>query len=213
MQSRAIDFAAAVIRWSPQNGTAFTGADGALLTLLRKRNVGEGPLWVIHEDDATITGAVGLLKSLSAGGRSEVMRKGMSLGHREGCVVLAFPRIARLSEVSRGLQPGGTVVVFEYGAPPAIDGRMAATGAYDLRTGETTPLLDEELRETFTSMLMWKREIGEGARRGRQRHLVQRPLARIKQAGLDEDFVVTYCAALGLYDQYFDRLREHYRQA
>lgn len=213
MQPRKIDFDAAVIRWSPQDGTAYTGADAALLTWLRERNVGEGPLRVIHEDNATITGAAGVLKSLSAGGRSEVMRKGTSLGHREGTVVLAFPKVARLSELSRGLQPGGTVVMFEYGAPPAVDGWMAATGAYDLRTGKTKPLLNDELRDTFTSMLMWEREIGEGARRGQQRHLVQAPLARIKQAGLDEDFVITYCAALGLYDHYFDRLREHYRQA
>ena len=41
---------------------------------------------------------------------------------------------------------------------------MAATGAYDVRTGEATPLLGDELRDTFTSLLKWDREIGEGAR-------------------------------------------------
>lgn len=213
MQAREINFTAAVVRWSPQMGMAFTGADDALLAWLREHDIGTGSLRVIHENDATITGAAGVLKSLSAGDRSEVMRKGKTLGRREGCVVLAFPKLERLAELSRGLQPGGTVVVFAYGGPPAIDGWMAATGAHDLQTGEATPSLGGDLHDTFTSMLMWEREIGEGAKRGKQRHLVQRPLARLKQAGLDEDFVVTYCAALGLYDHYFDRLREHYQQA
>lgn len=213
MHVRPIEFDAAIVRWSTQDGTGFTGADDALLSWLKERKVGTGSLSVIHEHQATVTDSAGVLASLSAGGRSEVMKRGMSLGSRNGCVVLAFPKLKRLSELTRGMQSGGTAVVFEYGAPPALDGWMAATGAYDLSTGETTPPLDEELHDTFVSMLMWETEIGGGAQRGKQRHLVQQPLARLKEADLSEDFVVTYCAALGLSDHYFDRLKEHYAEA
>ncbi|WP_206511942.1 hypothetical protein [Rhodococcus sp. KRD197] len=213
MHVRPIEFDAAIVRWSPQDATGFTGADDALRSWLRERSVGTGSLSVIHEHQATVTGSAGVLASLSAGGRSEVMKRGISLGSRDGCVVLAFPKLERLSELSRGLSTGGTVVVFEYGAPPALDGWMAATGAYNLSTGETTPPLDDELHDTFVAMLMWEREIGGGAQRGKQRELVQRPLATLKSAGLDEDFVITYCAALGLSDNYLTKLRAHYKQA
>ena len=62
-------------------------------------------------------------------------------------------------------------------------------------------------------MLMWDREISEGAQRGRNRERVQSHLRVLKAAGLSEEFVIGYALALGLSDHSFPELRSHYQAA
>lgn len=56
-------------------------------------------------------------------------------------------------------------------------------------------------------MLMWEREIGEGAQRGPNRERVQSRLRVLKAAGLSEDFVIGSALALGLSDHSFPNYR------
>lgn len=60
----------------------------------------------------------------------------------------------------------------------------------------------------FVSLLFDDDYLREGAKKGRHRDLTQSRLSQLHAAGLDQDFVVTYCIALG-YRGDVKRLREH----
>ena len=64
----------------------------------------------------------------------------------------------------------------------------------------------------FRFMLMYSQEIGESAMRGPQRQIPQSCMSTFKEAGLSEDFVVTYSIGLGYGGDHQD-LRKHYQAA
>ncbi|WP_212808074.1 MULTISPECIES: hypothetical protein [unclassified Mycolicibacterium] len=131
--------------------------------------------------------------------------------HRHGLVVAAWPREPQLQECV-GRAKDQTLIVFQWGDYLSFDGWATAVQAFNAGTGEPTPPLDEELDEEFRSLLMSSRELSSGAQRGRERHIPQSSMAVFKSAGLDEDFVVTYCIALGYLGD-TKNIRNHYRAA
>lgn len=215
MHAHEVEYSAAVVRWSTSSGYNYTGADDGLTSWLRER-IGDRSVQVLHENQDTVDAAQhagGVLGTLSSRSRVRVLGRDSFVARTDDCVILAYPKLTTLASASSAVTRDGMLVVFEYGAPPLLDGWITAAGAFDPLTGLNTERLDSDLHSTFTSMLMWEAEIGQGAKKGSQRHLVQHPLAKLKDAGLSEDFVVTYCATLGLSDHYWKRLREHYQQA
>ncbi|MFL0239281.1 hypothetical protein [Mycobacterium sp. SMC-17] len=130
---------------------------------------------------------------------------------RNGLVVAAWPREPQLQDcVSRAKD--NTLIVFQWGDHLSFEGWATAVQAFNAGTGEPTPPLDEELDEEFRFLLMSSRELSSGAQRGRERHIPQASMAVFKSAGLDEDFVVTYCIALGYLGD-TKNIRDHYRAA
>ncbi len=128
---------------------------------------------------------------------------------RHGLVVSAWPREPELQLcISRAHD--ATLVVFQWGNHLRFDGWATAVGAFNAATGEPTPSLDKELDDEFRFMLMYNRELGESAKRGAQRQVPQSSMATFKQAGLSEDFVVTYCIGLGFSGDHRD-IRKHYQ--
>jgi hypothetical protein len=73
------------------------------------------------------------------------------------------------------------------------------------------PALEPALHEVFVALL-FDDHLGEGAKKGRHRDLTQARLAEFRAAELDQDFIVTYCMALG-YSGDMKRLREHCNEA
>jgi hypothetical protein len=126
-----------------------------------------------------------------------------------GLVVAAWPLEDQLRlGVSRAHD--NTLVVFQWGDRLKFDGWATAVGAFNAATGEPTPPLDEELDREFRHLLLYSQELGQGAKRGEQRHIVQAPMSTFNQAGLSEDFVVTYCIGLG-YSGDHRNIRNHYQ--
>lgn len=131
--------------------------------------------------------------------------------YRHGLVVAAWPREPHLQEcVSRA--KGHTLIVIPHGDHLSFEGWATAVGAYNAGTGETTAPLDKELDEEFHDLLFTDRELSSGALRGRERLIPQASMTVFKSAGLDEDFVVTYCLALGYLGDPTN-IRNHYRAA
>jgi hypothetical protein len=130
---------------------------------------------------------------------------------QHGLVVAAWPMEPELRLcISRAHD--ATLVVFPWGPRINFEGWATAVGAFNAETGESMTPLDEELDEEFRTMLMYSSELGQGGKRGEQRHIPQSSMTVFKQAGLSEDFVVTYCICLG-YQGDHQNIRNHYRAA
>lgn len=71
-------------------------------------------------------------------------------------------------------------------------GWACAVRAFNARTGETETPLDAGLLASVETLLLWDREIGGGAQRGRGRGRIHAPLRDLIAAGLSEDFVASY---------------------
>lgn len=125
-----------------------------------------------------------------------------------GPVVAAWPTEESLIKcVSRVGE--STLTVFEWMNAPAVLGWATATGAYNAETDEPTPPLDTELHEEFISMLFRDDLLSSPPRSGRYREAVHEYMRTFHAAGLNDDFVVTYCIALGC-TRDPQRIREHY---
>lgn len=131
--------------------------------------------------------------------------------YRHGLVVSAWPREPQLQECV-GRARDHTLVVFPHGDSLSFEGWATAVGAFNAGTGEATEPLDEELDDEFHGLLYTDRELSSGALRGRERLIPQASMTMFKSAGLDEDFVVTYCIALGYLGDH-KNIRNHYRAA
>lgn len=128
-----------------------------------------------------------------------------------GPVVAAWPTEESLIKcVSRVGE--STLTVFEWGKAPGVLGWATAAGAYNAETGEPTPPLDSELHEEFISMLFRDDLLSSPPRSGRDREAVHEYMRTFQAAGLNDDFVVTYCIALGC-TRDPQRIRDHYRVA
>jgi hypothetical protein len=129
-----------------------------------------------------------------------------------GCpVVAAWPTEETLAYCV-GRAAKSSLVVFEWGQVPSVRGWASAVQAFDAQTGEATPALEPALHEVFVALL-FDDHLGEGAKKGRHRDLTQARLAEFfRAAELDQDFIVTYCIALG-YSGDMKRLREHCNEA
>lgn len=104
---------------------------------------------------------------------------------------------------------GNAVIVTEWAIK--FDGWGTAMRAVDCATQKPFEPLDEELHKHFETMLFWDRELSGGPVRGRDRDRVQRPIAELISAGLNEDFVATYAIAHGAHDHLARDIRAHYR--
>jgi hypothetical protein len=105
-----------------------------------------------------------------------------------------------------------SLVVFEWANVPTVRGWATAVQAFNAETGEATPKLEPALHDVFVMLLFDDDYLREGAKRGRHRELTQGRLGQLRAAGLDQDFVVTYCIAMG-YRGDIKRLREHCNEA
>ncbi|MBS4730574.1 hypothetical protein MSM1_20375 [Mycobacterium sp. SM1] len=130
---------------------------------------------------------------------------------RGGPVVAAWPTEETLAYCVQRAR-NSSLLVFEWGSAPNILGWATAVQAFNAETGESTPPLDAELHDVFKTMLFYDDYLSEGAKRGRHRDITQQRIRRLKDAGLNADFIVTYCIALG-FTRDTRRLREHYRAA
>lgn len=128
-----------------------------------------------------------------------------------GPVVAAWPSAESLIKcVSRVGE--ATLTVFEWGKAPGVLGWATATGAFNAATGEPTPPLEPSLHDEFESMLFLDDRLSSAPKSGRDRRYVHESMRTFHRAGLDADFVVTYCIALGC-TRDPRRVREHYRVA
>lgn len=158
----------------------------------------------------TLRDASRVVKELA--GPRRFLSRSYSGGRPKGPVVAVYPTAEGLADAV-GYATDRLLVVLEWGSTPELEGWATAVGAYNAQTDSETAPLDPELHDEFSSMLMWDREIGEGAQRGRNRERVQSHLRVLKAAGLSEDFVIGYALALGLSDHSFPKLRAHYQAA
>lgn len=128
-----------------------------------------------------------------------------------GPVVAAWPTAESLIKcVSRVGQ--STLTVFEWGKAPGVLGWATAANAYNADTDELTPPLDEDLHEEFLSLLFRDDLLSSPPNSGRDRKSVHESMRIFGAAGLNADFVVTYCAALGC-TRDPRRIRQHYEVA
>lgn len=164
----------------------------------------------LFRDGDALRDASGVVKAIA--GPRRFLSRSYRGGRPKGPVVAVFPTVDGLADVV-GYATDRLLVVLELGSTPELEGWATAVGAYNAQTdSEATPLASE-LHDEFSSMLMWDREIGEGAQRGRNRERVQSHLRVLKLEALSEDFVVGYALALGLHDHYLPKLRAHYQAA
>jgi len=125
-----------------------------------------------------------------------------------GCpVVAAWPTEETLAYCVRRATKS-SLLVFEWGQAPSVRGWASAVQAFDSQTGEPTPGLEPALHEVFVALLYDDEYLREGAKKGPHRDLTQRRLGQLHAAGLDQDFIVTYCIALGFSGD-MPRLRQH----
>lgn len=88
---------------------------------------------------------------------------------------------------------------------------MASTvGAYDAATDSHVPALNSGVVSDFEYLLMWDTEIIEGAKRGWGRERIHPTRRKLKSAGLDEQFVMTYALGLGASANLARHLAKHY---
>ncbi len=128
-----------------------------------------------------------------------------------GPVVAAWPTEESLIKcVSRVGE--STLTVFEWGKAPGVLGWATATGAFNAETGEPTPPLEASLHDEFISMLFRDDWLSSPPKSGSDRQYVHEYMRTFGGAGLNDDFVVTYCIALGC-TRDPRRIREHYRVA
>lgn len=133
-------------------------------------------------------------------------------GGARGPVLAAWPGVTQLERAVQIVPTHQVLIVYDWGSN-SNEGWATAVQAFDARTETTVAPLDFDLHGEFELLLRHTRELHGGAVNGRDRHIPQRSLRTLKSAGLDEDFVVTYCIALGFGDHGVKRLREHYRAA
>nr|WP_143547000.1 hypothetical protein [Rhodococcus sp. 06-418-1B] len=116
-----------------------------------------------------------------------------------------FIRCGREAGKPRVRLPGGSVqiapinlplIVYDWGSD-SNDGWASAVQAFDAWTEATVEPLDRDLHREIELLLHHTRELHGGARKGRDRYFPQRNFRTLKLAGLHEEFVVTYCIALG----------------
>jgi hypothetical protein len=86
-------------------------------------------------------------------------------------------------------------------------------GAFNARTRQTTQPLNDALIDEFFGLKLYFGDVFGGASRGPEARQIQSHLEPMKAADLDEDFVITYCMALGLTDTQAKHLRKHYQRA
>jgi hypothetical protein len=158
----------------------------------------------------TLRDASGVVEAIA--GPHRFLSRSYSGGRPKGPVVAVYPTAEGLADAV-GYAADRLLVVLEWGSTPELEGWATAVGAYNAQTDAETAPLHPELHDEFSSMLMWDREISEGAQRGRNRERVQSHLRVLKAAGLSEDFVIGYALALGLSDHSFPKLRAHYQAA
>jgi len=128
-----------------------------------------------------------------------------------GPVVAAWPSEDSLIKcVSRVGE--STLTALEWCKAPGILGWATATQAFNAVTGEPTPPLDAELHDEFISMLFRDDLLSSPPKSGRGREAVHEYMRTFHAADLNDDFVVTYCIALGC-TRDPRRIREHYRVA
>lgn len=128
-----------------------------------------------------------------------------------GPVVLAWPGDDLLLDAV-SMATNQAIILFEWSARVNFLGWATATEAFNAETGETIEPLPEELHKKFVRTLHYDSELLGGALRGQGREHPQRYLRELADAGLDEDFVVTYALALGEHISP-KHIREHYRAA
>jgi hypothetical protein len=126
-------------------------------------------------------------------------------------VVAAWPTEETLAYCVRRAH-NTSLVVFEWGIVPSVHGWAAAVGAFNAETGEATPKLEPALHDVFVMLLFDDDYLREGPKKGKHRELTQNRLSQLHAAGLNQDFVVTYCIALG-YRGDVKLLREHCNEA
>ncbi|MBY4212969.1 hypothetical protein HQO46_16435 [Rhodococcus fascians] len=143
--------------------------------------------------------------------------KGTTSSHRSfvgssagGPVTAAWPTETHMYKAIRATPRGQVLVCLDSGFP-SFEGWACAVRAFNARTGETEIPLEAGLLAAVETLLFWDREIGGGAQRGEGRDRIHAPLRDLIAAGLSEDFVATYCLALGLHDFLLPKLRNHYQ--
>lgn len=158
-----------------------------------------------------VDGPPAVLAALAKGAPQQSDRGGADWAWGSGPVIAAWPDENALQRcVAMAIDQ--TLIVFEWPPSGRFTGWATATKAFNAATGETTAPLAEGLHDEFVDMLYYDRELVGGALRGTDRDRPQQHLRNLHDAGLDENFVVTYSAALGhMIDAKF--IREHYRAA
>jgi hypothetical protein len=158
-----------------------------------------------------LDGPPAVLAALAKGAPHKSDRGGADWTWGSGPVVAAWPDEQSLGRCVP-MAVDQTLILFEWPPSGRFTGWATATEAFNAATGETTAPLTEELHEEFVDMFFWDRELVGGALRGRDRDRPQQHLRNLHDAGLDEDFVVTYALALG---QLIEpkHIRDHYRAA
>lgn len=134
--------------------------------------------------------------------------------HSAGGPVLAvWPGLKDLGAAISATPIGQTLICLEWSDTESCAGWASAVGAYDAATDTIVPPLDPELVHEFKYLLMWDAEIGGGAKSGKGRERLHEPLAAMKNAGLNQQFVMTYAMGLGLSASAARDLGLHYREA
>jgi hypothetical protein len=128
-----------------------------------------------------------------------------------GPVVLVWPD-DRWLERAVPMAVHQTLIVLERAGCVDFRGWATAARAYNPSTGRTMSPLCDPLRRQFVRLLSYDFELAGSAVRGGDRERPQRHLRELIEAGLDENFVVTYALAL---DRKVpaSQIREHYRAA
>lgn len=109
-----------------------------------------------------------------------------------------------------GLEPRQSIILLEQAINdyPSFEGWATAVGAFDAGAGENRrpdPQLTEQLDHIFT---WYENELMRPPRAGALRD----KLGDVRDAGYDQDFIVTYAIAMG-YGGNLNNLRQHYHAA
>ncbi|WP_156525479.1 hypothetical protein [Gordonia sp. 852002-50816_SCH5313054-c] len=127
---------------------------------------------------------------------------------RGGPVFAIWPSIEHMAHAVAATPSDQVLVCLEWSE--SFAGWASAVGAYDAAADSVVPALDSEVVSDFEYLLMWDTEIFEGAKRGWGRERIHPTLRKLKTAGLDEQFVMTYALGLGASANLARHLAKHY---
>ena len=127
-----------------------------------------------------------------------------------GPVLAAWPNIKDMGRAIHATPRDQVLVCLEWAE--SYEGWASAVGAYNAATDRVQAPISDELTSDFKYLLMWDTEIGQGPKRGRGRGRIHPTIRKLRDAGLSEEFVVTYALGLGLSGDMAVDLGAHFRE-
>lgn len=165
-------------------------------------------LTLLPQTTTPLTGNSVLRRFARTGSRVESYR---SHGHSEGGPLLAaWPTPEDMARAISAVPRDQVVICLEWSE--SFEGWASAVGAYNAEIDQIQPPLEDDLAGEFEYLLMWDSEILEGAKRGRGRDRIHPTIRTLKDAGLSEQFVMTYALALGASGNVAEHIAKHYRE-